>query len=1137
MTLRKGRACILSVCLVCSLSPAYVSGEPGDTGSDSVIKLLLHAQVQYQNLDFEGSKVTLDKAYQRRDELSGEELSKLEKYLGRIDYALEEQRLTRAAFSTGNTAFENGKWKKAGRMLSRVVESPYIAEDVRKEAQSRLERIGREAAGTTVAKPEENAEDKPMPVLAAPVAEDPEDAAAVKTDVAKTDLPEVKEIGTLEEGVESAQENTAATTGAVGVELAQAENDATTGGGTQDTGEAESNAGDAAPANDGDQTAADPPAAGGRETEPADGDQKDILVEVLIAEGENLIKNNRPEEAVDKFKRALKLAPDNAQARRKLMVARQLVAGGEGGGMLLELSNQLKVLRQIAESDIQHNMDRALSTMDNPQSAEDYEMARQSVKMAQNILRNNKRVFSEMEYRKKLSELQDRMDWIDAEAEKFNKKKVKEMMEGIRKEEEQRAVREQREREEKIAELTRRAKELCELTRWRESLSVLQEIVALDPSNAWATDNIYMLKQFIQAQSHKDVENELRTQTNFQNISTKSSEIPWYQLIRWPKDWKEISTRADRFGAETGAESEEDRAVRRKLADHIPVQLLDVTFADAIEYIRTTSGVSIYVNWGAIESELPDAKSAAINVSLADVTVEKALDFILDDAGGGVVELGYIIEGGVIRITTQTKLSQKVIPLVYDVRDLLFRKANTTGPRIDIQSIGQGSSGGGSMYGGGMGGMGGMGGGLGGGLGGGGGGLFEDEGGEEDAEEMTEEEKIQQLEDLIKQNVGGQMAWVDGGGRGQISYLDGNFVISQTAANHRQVASILQKLREALTISISIESRFITVSTQYLNQIGVNVDVFFNMGSQINGPSTVNPLTGGAFAGGPAGRIIDPYTGGSVPMINNSTWTQAGSGYKPSVKNLSPVGLMNNSDGFANLIGTSTVVPTSIGEIVSSPAMTLMGTFLDDVQVDFLISATKADNRTRELAAPRITLMNGQRSYVSVATQQAFIASIEPVVSENTTALRPIVEYAPTGTMLDVAAWVSHDRRYVKMMLRPQVIELLSLTFSPISSGGSEAVIGLPEIKLHQVETAVSVPDGGTVLLGGQKLAGEITREMGVPILSDVPVLNRAFTNRGKLRDEQTLLILVKPTILIQEDLETKPELQTEENLYGKFRW
>ena len=64
--------------------------------------------------------------------------------------------------------------------------------------------------------------------------------------------------------------------------------------------------------------------------------------------------------------------------------------------------------------------------------------------------------------------------------------------------------------------------------------------------------------------------------------------------------------------------------------------------------------------------------------------------------------------------------------------------------------------------------------------------------------------------------------------------------------------------------------------------------------------------------------------------------------------------------------------------------------------------------------------------------------------------------------------------------------------------------------------------DGGTLLLGGQKLAGEVEIEAGVPMLSQVPVLNRAFTNRTAVKDEQTLLILVTPNILVQPEQEEK---------------
>jgi type II secretory pathway component GspD/PulD (secretin) len=80
----------------------------------------------------------------------------------------------------------------------------------------------------------------------------------------------------------------------------------------------------------------------------------------------------------------------------------------------------------------------------------------------------------------------------------------------------------------------------------------------------------------------------------------------------------------------------------------------------------------------------------------------------------------------------------------------------------------------------------------------------------------------------------------------------------------------------------------------------------------------------------------------------------------------------------------------------------------------------------------------------------------------------------------------------------------------------------LPEIQITRVNTTVSVPDGGTLLLGGQTIAGEQERETGVPVLSKIPFLKRLFTNRGIAKDEQVLLILVKPTIIIQREQEQR---------------
>ena len=158
--------------------------------------------------------------------------------------------------------------------------------------------------------------------------------------------------------------------------------------------------------------------------------------------------------------------------------------------------------------------------------------------------------------------------------------------------------------------------------------------------------------------------------------------------------------------------------------------------------------------------------------------------------------------------------------------------------------------------------------------------------------------------------------------------------------------------------------------------------------------------------------------------------------------------------------------------------------------------------------------------------------------------LNPTIGIVPSGVLLDVQATVSSDRKYVTLTLQPQLqtlIDLLPFTFQSdtaantgttiptgnpnINNFGTNAASGTiqqPIVQTTAIATTVSVPDGGTLLLGGQTLAGETEREAGVPVLSKIPFLKRLFTNRSMAKDEQVLLILVKPTIVIQREQEQR---------------
>jgi general secretion pathway protein D len=194
--------------------------------------------------------------------------------------------------------------------------------------------------------------------------------------------------------------------------------------------------------------------------------------------------------------------------------------------------------------------------------------------------------------------------------------------------------------------------------------------------------------------------------------------------------------------------------------------------------------------------------------------------------------------------------------------------------------------------------------------------------------------------------------------------------------------------------------------------------------------------------------------------------------------------------------------------------------------------------------APRLTLFSGQRSRVIVGSYQFFVTDLTPIVGTGAVAFQPNPSAVFSGVELWVQAVVSSDRKYVQLNLVPRLRQLQSVqnfvfqtaatntgTGGGVGSGNgvvvpqagiATATIQLPTQSFTGVFTSASVPDGGTVLLGGLTQAGEVENEMGVPVLSKIPFLKRLFTNRSTAKDENVLLILVKPTIIIQRETENR---------------
>ena len=357
------------------------------------------------------------------------------------------------------------------------------------------------------------------------------------------------------------------------------------------------------------------------------------------------------------------------------------------------------------------------------------------------------------------------------------------------------------------------------------------------------------------------------------------------------------------------------------------------------------------------------------------------------------------------------------------------------------------------------------------------------------------------LIDLIVSTVSTDTWAENGGGEAEIRPFPTNLslVVSQTQAVHEEIADLLQQLRRLQDLQVTIEVRFIRLNDSFFERIGVDFDMDIN-------DSGVSQATRPLFQpDNPEGRS---NTVGLLQAAGTNTFPNY----------TTDLDIPFRQDSF-NL---TQVVP--FGGPVGG-GMNFGFAILSDIEAYFLIEAAQGDRRTNVLNAPKVTLFNGQQAFVADATQRPFVVGVIPVVGEFAAAQQPVIVVLNEGTMMTIQAVVSDDRRYVRMTIVPfftQIGDVDEFTFEGSSSTTSSSsttdddddgkieknaksdevarsgvTVQLPSLSFVSVVTTVSVPDGGTVLLGGIKRLCEGRNEFGVPLLSKMPYINRLFRNVG----------------------------------------
>jgi len=729
--------------------------------------------------------------------------------------------------------------------------------------------------------------------------------------------------------------------------------------------------------------------------------------------------------------------------------------------------------------------------------------------------------------------------------------------------------------EERLAMLIDRYNDLIDEQRFVEAESLAKKASELDPDNPVVRQLLSQSRIIRRLASQQEIADAKASGFLDAADDAERSAAGFVGPIEFPdtREWEDLTKNRTRLAAEgRGRLSAEEELIQAKLSTKVTASHRGRPLAEVLEDLGRQSGVPIHLDSVGLEREAVRTDTPVTIAIEQPISLNSALKLVL-----GPLKLDFAVRDEVLKVTSPSLVRGEYYSVTYPVADLVIPVPNFSSDGLGITgalrdgysriglrntlSVQTGAPPVGIN------------------------GVSRAAGGPVNAESLAQFQPIggnppvagttpsipfgppaagggqadfQSLIDLIQNTVAPQ-TWNTVGGQGAIQPFNTNLsiVVSQTQEVHEELADLLEQLRRLQDLQVTIEVRFITLNDAFFERIGVDFD--FNIQSDVTQPlnMTAQPTDGG-------GSVLPDGIATSTSRPSQVVGLDNQGNVGVTAPNYFSVPFRQGSYQQAlPPASIPAIAPYVSQQALAQNAANFGFAILSDIEAYFLIQAAQGNVRNNVMQAPKVTLFNGQNAFVSDTRQRPFVTSVVPVVGDFAAAQQPVITVLSEGTAVNVQAVVSNDRRFVRLTLVPffsQIGKVEEFQFegtrsttskssdeksgadvaaagqNPLGAGinfgesraaeqqtlSSGTTIQLPEFIFTTVTTTVSVPDGGTVLLGGIKRLREGRNEFGVPILSKVPYINRLFRNVGLGRETESLMLMVTPRIIIQEEEEDK---------------
>jgi len=227
----------------------------------------------------------------------------------------------------------------------------------------------------------------------------------------------------------------------------------------------------------------------------------------------------------------------------------------------------------------------------------------------------------------------------------------------------------------------------------------------------------------------------------------------------------------------------------------------------------------------------------------------------------------------------------------------------------------------------------------------------------------------------------------------------------------------------------------------------------------------------------------------------------------------------NNSGAAGGTLGGN-VVPAGINRPANLPNMGPNGSLLSAIPnsvlglttgvfgtatINMLITAGEDKGQAKIIATPRVTTLNNRKAKIESKTQIP-ISTIQPTTSGG--------DAIVTTTYVDVP---------LKLEITPQITDVGTVVLDILAENASAAAqVGNanPTINTQIMETQVTVPDGGTTVVGGVLFDDERENQNRTPGLASIPLLGNLFKRKRVDRNTNEILFFITPRI-------SRPDLGT----------